>query len=433
MKNTLKNGLKITALSLTLASFLAGCSSSDSSSSESPRQGPIEIDFLHIHGGSQGEALEKIVENYHDSQDEVRVNPIYVEGSYEGVVERLQSLAATNQLPAITQAGFTYTQYMMENMPVVPAQEFIDAEEFDTSDYFPQMLDLARNADGELQGLPFAVSNPVVYYNKEMFEEAGINAEEELSTFEGIRNIAKKLTTDETNGVYFNYSITGNWLFQAMVETLGGKMIEEDQKSVAFDGEEGVKALQYWTDLMNDDQSMPNISDQQAQQAFASGKLAMYVTTPAAFAEMQAQSDFEVGLLLFPTDGQHPRVVPAGGNNVFVLETTEEEQEAAWDFMKFATSPESTAIVAKEMGYMAVRASAVTDQNLLGAYYEETPAAYVPYEQLKEMVPWHNFPGKGGSRIYKVVQDNIEAALNNQKSPEQAIEDAAKEANSLLK
>ncbi|MBM7707095.1 multiple sugar transport system substrate-binding protein [Chryseomicrobium aureum] len=429
--------LKRSFVTMSLAALLVGCSNSNaeksSQSTGSSKGEPIEIEFLHIHGGKQGEALDKIIENYHASQDEVRVKPIYVEGAYEGVVERLQSLAATDQLPEITQAGFTYTEYMLENMPIVPVQDYIDEEKYDTSDYFPQMLDLAKDDDGTIKGLPFAVSNPVVYYNKEIFEKTGINAEESLKTFEDVRKVAKELTKNDVNGVYFNYGITGNWLFQAMVETLGGQMIADDQKSVTFNKEEGVQALQYWVDLMNTDKSMPNINDQQAVQAFSSGKLAMYVSTPASFASMQSQSDFEVGLIPFPTDGEHSRKVPAGGNNMFILETTEEEQDAAWDFMKFTTSPESTAIVAEEMGYMAVRKSAVEDSNLLGSYYKETPAAYVPYTQIEDMVPWHNFPGKGGSQIYKIVQDNVESALNDQKTAEEAVNEAAEEANALLK
>lgn len=64
---------------------------------------------------------------------------------------------------------------------------------------------------------------------------------------------------------------------------------------------------------------------------------------------------------------------------------------------------------------MATRKSAVEGQGLLGTYLNENPLAKVTYTQLEDMVPWNNYSGADGTRIYKVIQDNIDAALNNQK------------------
>jgi multiple sugar transport system substrate-binding protein len=294
------------------------------------------------------------------------------------------------------------------------------------------MLDLGKE-QGKIWALPFAVSTPVVYYNKEHFKQAGIETANMPKTFDDWRAVAKKLTKGDQYGMYYNYSITGNWMFQAMTETLGGKMISDDSKTVLFDKEPGVKSLQYWTDLVNTDKTMPNIDDKQAQQSFQSGKLSVYVGTTASLRGLQKGSKFEVGTAPFPVDGVHPRRVPAGGNNVFIMKSTPEKEKAAWDFIKFATSAEGTTIVSEGMGYMSVRKSAVDRPELLGKYLKENPAAYTTYTQVDEMVPWYNFPGKGGTKIYKLVQDNIQAALIKQKTPEQALKDAAAASAQYLK
>lgn len=433
----MKRKLMAILLALVTAGSLAGCGTGGNQAKEAAKTGdsgkPVEIQFMHIHGGTQGEALNKLIEAYHQKQDKVRVKPIFVEGSYEGILEKLQAMAASKQLPEVTQAGFVYTKYMINNMPVVPVEQFIDSEKMDTSDFYPKMLNLGKDENGKQWALPFAVSTPVVYFNKEHFKQAGLDPANPPKTFDEWREAAKKLTKGDQYGIYFNYTITGNWMFQAMTETLGGKMISDDSKSVLFDQEPGVRSLKYWTDLVNVDKTMPNIGDKQAQQSFQSGKLSIYVGTTASLVGLQKGSKFDVGTAPFPVDGVHPRRVPAGGNNVFIMKSTPEKEKAAWDFIKFATSPEGTSIVSQGMGYMAVRKSAVDRQDLLGKYLKENPAAHTTYTQVDEMVPWYNFPGRGGTKIYKIVQDNIQAALIKQKTPEQALKDAAAESAQYLK
>ncbi|WP_102345133.1 ABC transporter substrate-binding protein [Bacillus sp. Marseille-P3661] len=433
----------LTCIAILFLLFSLGCSNISSSSepvtpSENSNGDPIEIEFMHIWGGSAGEAVDRLVTEYNESQDKVHVKPVFVQGSYEGILEKLQILATSNQLPDLVLSGFTYTNYMIKNMPIVPLQTFIDKENMDLSDFFPKMLELGKGmgevADGSIYGLPFVVSTPVVYYNKDLFEQAGLDPENPPKTFDEWREVAKLLTNGDQKGIYFNYSITGNWLFQAMTETLGGQMIAVDETQVAFNNVAGKQSLQYWVDLINVDQTMPNVDNQQAVQSFTSGKLGVYVNTTASLRQLQAESDFEIGTAPFPVDGTHPRKVPAGGNAIYMIESNTEQEEAAWDFIKFATSPKGTTIISEGIGYMAVRQSAIEKDELLGKYLkEENPVAYTTYTQVDDMVPWYNYPGEGGTRIYKIVQDNIQAALTLQKSVEEALNGAAKEANQLIR
>jgi multiple sugar transport system substrate-binding protein len=68
----------------------------------------------------------------------------------------------------------------------------------------------------------------------------------------------------------------------------------------------------------------------------------------------------------------------------------------------------------------------------MGDFLKKTPNAAVTYRQLDEMVPWYNFPGRGGTRIYKLVQDAIQDAFLQKKTPKAALEDAAAAANRLI-
>lgn len=434
MKNRYRR-LPLTLLLLSVA--LAACGGPDrTDTNASPSSGtqaasePVEIEFLY---SMAGDAIDQLVEKYHAAQNKVKVKTVFVQGNYEGVIEKVQTQAAARRMPDVITNGFVYTRFAIDTLPVTPVQSFIDKEKTDLSDFFESMLALGKDSgSGKMYGMPFAVSTPVLFYNADHFKEAGLDPEHPPTTWEEVREAAKKLTKDGRYGVFFDYQVTGNWVYQAMTETAGGRMMSEDLKSVGFDSAAGRKALQYWVDLVNTDKSMPVLDAQQASQSFMTGNISMYVSSTASLTNFRKQSKFEVRTAVFPSlDGK--RVVPAGGNNLFILAQDPKKQEAAWDFVKFATSPEGTAHLAQAFGYMVTRKSALASKELMGDYLDKLPAAKATYDQVDNMVPWYNFPGSAGSKVYKIVQDNIQAALLKQKTVNQAVADATKEANALLK
>lgn len=414
-----------------------GCGSADTKQEAEPAQSTAqspnevtEIEFLHPYAG---DAVDKLLEAYHQKQNKVRVKSIYVEGSYEGVVEKLQIQAVAKQLPDVSANGFGYTQFAIDSMPIVPLQPIVDKEKTDLSGYFPKFLDLGKGKDGKLYGLPFAVSTPIVYYNANRFKEAGLNPDQPPKTWEELREAAKKLTIDGKYGIFMDYTITNNWLFQAMLETAGGKMLSEDGKAFTFHSSEGKQALQYLADLIHTDKSMPNLTRDQAEQSFLAGNLGIYVASTARLSGLNKQTNFTLRTAVFPTVNNKPRAVPAGGNNLIMLTQNPKKQNAAWDFMKFATSPEGTTLFAQLTGYMVVQKSALERPELMGDYLKKEPNAKVTYDQVDDTVNWYNVPSHAGSKVHKMIQDQIAAALTKQKTVEQALKDASDQANALIK
>lgn len=430
MRSSIK---KIAAVLLTTALLASGCGRTSSSTSVTSDK-PIELTFLHMHGGAGGELVNQLCKEYEQvTGGKVRVTPIFVEGSYEGALEKLQTMAVSKTLPNITQAGHQYVNFMTENFPVVYAQNFIDKDKTDTSDFFPKMLDLGRDKQGKLAGIPFAISTSVLYLNKNMFLANGLDPANPPKTFDELREVAKKLTHDGNYGLYINYDITGNWEIQTMVEDMGGKMFSNDGKSVAFE-KEGLETLRYLNALVNEDKSMPLMNNNQATEAFKAGKIGMYITTIAGLRGFQKDNTkFEVVTALHPTDNAGHKGAPAGGNSLYVLKSTPEKEQAAWEFIKYLTSAENTAKVAQTFGYMVSRQSALASEKLMGKYLKDNPSAAITYEQVSWMTPWANFPGSGGTKYVKITQDGITAVLNQQKTPEEAIKTIINDSNALIK
>lgn len=389
-----------------------------------------EIEFDHAIAGT---AVEQVVEAYHQTQNKVRVKPVYISSYYDELMEKLQAKAVANQLPDLFTNGYTYTQFAIDQFPVTPLQTFIDSEHYDTSDFFPNMLDYAKGDDGKIYGFPFAVSSPVVILNDDLFKAAGLDPANPPKTWDEVRETAKKLTKGDQYGVFYDYpNSVANWMFQAMLQTAGGSLMKDTQ-SVGFNSSEGRMVVQYLHDLQTTDRSMPNLNGQQAEQSFLAGKIAMFVTSSGRIAPYSKNGNFAVSTAVFPTVDGKTRKVPAGGSSLFVLAQDPKKQAAAWDFIKFATSPEGTAIFAKATGFLATRQSAVDKPELMGDYLQQTPDAYVPYTQVSDSTPWRTFPGSSGPKIDIVLRDNTIAAVQGEKTVEQALSDAEKQANALLK
>jgi multiple sugar transport system substrate-binding protein len=244
---------------------------------------------------------------------------------------------------------------------------------------------------------------------------------------------SKMLAQKDRWGVWYHYDITGNWLFQAMTECAGGRMISPNGTAVAFHDPPGVEALSFWGDLINTHQVMPLLGWTQAQQSWNGAKIAQLSTTTALLTALSTGVNFQVSASLFPKHPDHPRRVPAGGNNVYIFAKDAAQQRAAWEWIKYITSFEGTTITAQGMGYLSVRQSPLSRPELMGDFLKEHPNAAVTYRQLDEMVPWYNFPGRGGTRIYKLVQDAIQDAFLAKKTPKVALDEAAEAANRLIR
>lgn len=405
----------------------AGASSSAPASGESSPQGsgPVEIEFWNIWGG---ELIDSLVEEYNNSQSKVKVTPVFVQNSYEGIVEKLQVQAAAKKLPDVASNGLLYTRFANDVMHAVPLEPFIERDGYDMSDFFPTMLELGKNEQGQLIGLPYGISTPILYYNADHFRAAGLDPDKPPQTWEEFPAVAKQLTRDGRSGA--SVPIDFGWLYQALMETYGGSMMSADGKTVGLDSEASVNAVRTVVDMVIKDKTMPLLQLQQTGEAMAKGDVSMLVNTTAMLGTIKPVAQFDLRTAAFPTYGGK-RVVPAGGSNLMIFTQDPARQEAAWDFIKFLVDPKRSVQISKSTGYMVSRQTALDDPEMQ-KFLEENPVYKATYDQIDEMVPWFNFPGEGGTRVQKIITDQIQAALQGQKTPEDAMKEAAKQANALI-
>src|SRR5881296_3701119 len=180
------------------------------------------ITWWHAMSGINGEALNKIVNQFNASQSAIKVETVF-QGTYDDLLAKLNTAIASNAAPALVQVYDIGQRYMYDSGQVVPMQAFIDRDKFDTSDFEPAVINYYKYQD-KLQSMPWNASSSILLYNKDAFKAAGLDPEKPPLTFSEVTDYAKKLTKKDASGNTTQYgfgpSIYG-WLFEQLMATSG--------------------------------------------------------------------------------------------------------------------------------------------------------------------------------------------------------------------
>lgn len=171
---------RIIALTLTTIlgiTALMGCSSTQVGSNKTTES--TEITFWHSMGGKGGEAINSLVEEFNNSQEEVKVVAEY-QGSYDDSINKLKSSALSNSGPDVMQLYDIGTKWMIDSEYAIPMQDIVDKNDYDISKLEENIADY-YTIDGKLYSMPFNSSTPILFYNKTALTEAGLT-ENDLPT-----------------------------------------------------------------------------------------------------------------------------------------------------------------------------------------------------------------------------------------------------------
>jgi sn-glycerol 3-phosphate transport system substrate-binding protein len=409
----------------------------DATDDEKSDGGKVEIEFWHAMSGSGQESLDSIVKGFNESQDKYTVNAEF-QGTYEESLTKLRSVGGTKDAPAITQVFEVGTKYMIDSGFIEPMNTFIDKYDFDLSQLEENILNYYK-VDGELYSMPFNSSTPVMIYNKDAFKEAGLDPEKAPETFQEVIDAAAKLKTDTMAGFSI---LTYGWFFEQLVATQGGLYVNEDNgrsgdaTEALFNGKEGLRVFNF-LDTMNKAGTFGNFGTNwdDIRAAFSTEKVAMYLDSSAGVADMIANSPFEVGVAYIPyADDVDRNGVVIGGASLWMSKgIAEKEQEAAWEFMKYLTTPEVQAKWHLETGYFAINPAAYEEESVKKAW-EETPQIKVTVDQLQDTKPGLATQGALIS-VFPESRQQIVTALEDLyqgKDPQEALDEAVKGTNRAI-
>lgn len=422
----------VTALAGLGLGGLAGCGGGQDSSES---QGPVEIEYWHINTEAfGGPTVKELVARFQELNPDITVTERFQPDSYTGLLENLQTSLASNQPPDVAQIGYLYLNYVTSNFPYVSTQELVQNYGKDGFyDGIPENILGLGQVDGEQAGMPYSVSNPVMYYNADMLSQVGLDPDAPPQTWEEWREAARRVSDRlDKHGIWI-YTQPDNWGTEAMIRSNGGQLLgcEGGNAVAAFGEPEAVEAVGFWGSMVDEGAALNAINDA-GEQAFLSQNVAAAITTIANRGTFQEQASFDLRGTTFPSFGGREPQLPAGGNNLFVFSQDEAKQRAALKFIEFLTSPEALTAWTKGLGYIPIREGVAEDPQYLGDFIEENPIEAVAIEQVPLVAPWTSFPGPNGLQASETLFSATQEVLGGESSAEEALQSAATEVNEMI-
>jgi multiple sugar transport system substrate-binding protein len=361
--------------------------------------------------------------------------------SYDEGHQTMVRQALTNQLPDVFYSGFhllpELARTLVRREQIVPLDPLLAAEgaAFRSANYADRLLDLGK-VDGQLYGLAFNASNPIVYFNADLVRSAGGNPDAFPQDWAGVTALAQRINkpADGVNGMAYDvHGWPDGWLFEAMITQAGGSLLNAERTDIAFDGPVGLAALRTFRRFVTDG-GMQLIDWDQSRQQFGAGKIGIYVASPANLQQVTGlvADKFALRTTTFPIDDRANGRIPTGGNAVIMTARDPAKRQAAWTFLKYVTGPEAQKVVVQMTGYLPTNVRAAGPE-FLGPWYEQNPNARAPILQIDRAGPWGAYPGGNNVRIWRTQRDLITAVMRGELTPEAGLARIASETRTLMR
>jgi sn-glycerol 3-phosphate transport system substrate-binding protein len=415
---------------------------------------PVEIAFWHGLTVDNEDAIQRLTDGYNASQSRVLVSSENQGGYLETIDKFFQS--TVDDRPALVMFPDYTTQQVIDSGTVIPTAACVAAAGFDTS-IFQQSTIAAYSTAGVQWGMPFNVSNPVLYYNRNMFEAAGLDPDRPPQSLDELRQYSQQLV--DSGAASYGLAIEsgsgsgGGWYLEQWFANMGQLYADNGNGRLApatrvlYDGPAGVQLLTYVQSLINDglaayvgdnaggaDQLL-KLADSSAPAAMALGSSAFLGTVMSTLAgglvPDLGPEDIGVGPMPGPVA---PPTALVGGAAVYVTEGKSDLQAAAaWDFMQYMVSPQVQAQFASDTGYVPVRDDAL-DIEPAASLYRDDPRFRVAYDQLVKTTdsPASLGPILGPQREIRSITANAVAEIFNGGDVQSSLTSAAEQSNALL-
>jgi len=394
----------------------------------------VTLDVLYTTPGTFNALHQELAKRFTEAHPDIKVkfrNPV---ASYEEAAQQILRDQITGRLPDVAFNGINQIGLFVDRGVGAPLDGFVTADGgLAELGYYPTLAELGRYK-GKLYGLPFAVSTPVLYVNADLLAKAGTDVSALPKTWPELVALGKAIEAKAgtpATGFYYQWEQTGNWLFQSLVTSKGGRILKADGCSIAFDDANGMWALKTLETFGKS--GMPNLALGQARQSFVAGNIAILAdsTSYVAAAERQIGGRFQFKTVAFPLSAADGRL-PAGGNVAMVFAKEAERQKAAWKYVKFVTGPAGQTAMVNSTGYMPGNEIAVKTQDLLGAFYAKSPNHLTSIQQLPVLTEWASFPGDNSLKIIEVIKHHMEGLVTGKRTAEQVMPELVGAVSNLL-
>ena len=404
----------------------------------------IEIAWWHAMGGVNGDRVNKIASDFNATQSDYEVVPVYKGNYTETMTAAIAAFRAKKQ-PHIVQVFEVGTATMMSAKGAIyPIEQLMKdaAEPFDRAAFLPAVISYYTTPAGDLLSMPFNSSTPVLWFNKDAFDRAGIVSPPK--TWDEMADASKKLLA-----AGYKCGFSFGWQSWVMIENFSAwHNLATGTKGNGFEGLD--TELTFNNDAVK--RHMKNLGEWQKSKQFdyggrrgdslpkfTNGECGMWLNSSAYYGSIKKQAKFNFGqamLPYYPDIADKPQNSIIGGATLWVLTGHDKaDYKGVAKFMTYLSSPDVQAWWHQETGYVPITTAAYEKSKASG-FYEANPGTDTAIQQLSLNKPTANSAGlRYGNfvQIRDIINEEMEAIWNGSKSASDAMDAAVERGNVLLR
>jgi sn-glycerol 3-phosphate transport system substrate-binding protein len=413
----------------------------------------VEVEFWHGLTQPLGGMLEQIAADFNASQTQYQVNASF-KGSYPETMQAAIAAFRAGNAPHIVQMFEVGTGTLMAaGRAVKPLYELLaeTGVQIDISDYVPSVRGYYALPDGRQMSMPFNSSTPVMFYNKDLFQRAGLDPEKAPETWPQLIEATRKLkaagvacpftTAWPTWTQVENFSAIHNVPLATQQNGFAGLNAE-----LTINNPTMVRHLETLIEMQREGLFRYGGRDSAADALFPSGECAIIHGSSGLRGRIIREAQFQWGTAMLP---YYPDVQGAPFNSIIGgasfwtmnkgpnVQRTPQELRAVAEFFRYIAQP---AVVAKwhtDTGFLPVTRAAFRQVEASG-FYQQNPGTDVPIRQMLRG-PGETTENTRGIRlggfveIRGIMQEEIERALQGQQTAKQALDNAVQRGNQVLR
>ncbi len=377
---------------------------------------PVTVEFWHAMSGGLQDALVALTDKFNaENGMGITVN-LTNQGGYNDLSTKLLGAIASDTMPDMAQV---YNSWIVDSLDVVVPLDDMIAADFDNYDDILQAYRSEGAEFGKTYTIAFNKSCQVFFYNKTKYEELGLTPP---TTWDELAAVSKAYF-EGTGKPSFGYDDLYGMLWQ-YVEQNGGEFIKDGK--VLFDTPEGLGAVSFLLDMYAKGYARTAGEDRYLSGPFNNGDIGAYIGSSAGAAYVKPVG-FEYGAAPLPMGVKGS--APLAGTNLAMFAKSDAQQKAAWEYIKFLTSTESTVQWAIATGYLPIRTSGY-ESEAFQAYMEGSEVAQACYAQAAVQSFEHAYPG--AQEIRNTMGTEVETAILEGMTAEEALADFAQKAQEIL-
>lgn len=387
----------------------------------------VEIEYWQYVFDTRVQAMDQLIANFEAANPDITVR--HTTFPYADYQTRVVAAKAAGQGPDVVQLFYGWVDQFVDGELLQPLDPEVFPTEEIEAEFFPIVTAMKRN--DQYYGLPTAVRSLALFYNKQLFEAAGLDPENPPQTNEELLAAAEALTQRDGGGNITTAGITldmagqdHHWWREVLVRQFGGAPYSEDGNTVTYNDEAGQQALEFYTGLQTEHNvGLVGFMDE-GQAAFRAGLAGMTIDGTFRLGAF-ADTPFEWGVTELPANAEGTRSNYASYfANGIGWSAQGEELEAAEKFLAYISSPEAMDVWLEVVGELpARREAALTDENLADPIYG-------PFLAALDYAHTTRFVDEAGQR--QVAIDMVNRVLLEGQSPADSLAQAAEAEQAIL-